>query len=152
MSDYIKFTILGEPVGKGRPKFSTVNGHAVAYTPKKTANYETLVKLAYQTAYPQCKPFDKGVQLRMQINAYFQIPKSANKKKTAQMECGEVRPTKKPDCDNVVKAVCDALNGIAYYDDSQITEMHIGKYYSCSPRCEVEIWRNGNADQYMGEG
>lgn len=44
----VKFEVLGTPVGKSRPKFSTVNGHAVAYTPKKTANYETLVKLSYQ--------------------------------------------------------------------------------------------------------
>ena len=40
--------IPGEPVGKGRPKFSTFNGHAVAYTPKKTVSYENLVKLSYQ--------------------------------------------------------------------------------------------------------
>ena len=134
----VKFEVLGVPVGKSRPKFSTVNGHAVAYTPTKTANYETLVKLAYQQ---QCggKVYDKDIQLRAEIMAYFPIPKSDSKVKREGKLSGKIRPTKKPDSDNIAKCVLDALNGIAYHDDSQICELLVRKYYSDQPRAEVTI-------------
>ena len=52
------FTVPGEPIGKGRPKFSPFNGHAVAYTPKKTVNYENLVKVMFTEQIGE-KPYDK---------------------------------------------------------------------------------------------
>jgi len=131
----MKIIIPGVPVGKGRPKFSTFNGHAVAYTPQKTVNYETLVKLAFQQSGETA--FDKETQLRAKINAYFPIPKSTSKKKREQMEHFLILPTKKPDTDNIAKAILDALNGIAYYDDAQICELHVYKFYSSNPRAEV---------------
>ena len=135
----ISFTVIGNPVGKGRPKFSTVNGHAVAYTPKKTANYETLVKLSYQQQCGDCKPFDKDLPLTATITAYFPIPKSVSKRKREIMQGGLVPHTKKPDADNLAKAVLDALNGIAYQDDSQIAALRVTKYYSEEPHVDVEI-------------
>lgn len=139
MIEYRGFTVYGEPVGKGRPKFSTINGHAAAYTPKKTVNYENLVRLTYQEAFGHKNPFEKDVQLKVRIRAYFQIPKSASKKKRQQMLDREIRPTKKPDTDNVAKSICDALNGIAYYDDSQVVTLEVNKYYSDEPRALIEI-------------
>ena len=135
----MKFTVPGIPVGKGRPKFSTVNGHAVAYTPAKTANYETLVKLAYQQQCGGCKPFDKDLPLTATIIAYFPIPKSVSKKKRGQMEAGKIRHTKKCDADNIAKACLDALNGIAFYDDSQVCELSISKFYGDTPKVEIII-------------
>ena len=135
----VKFEVLGTPVGKSRPKFSTVNGHAVAYTPAKTVNYENLVKLAYRQECGEIEPYEKDVPLAAYITAYFPIPKSASKKKREEMLCGRVMHTHKPDCDNIVKAILDALNGIAYYDDSQIVQIHVGKYYSDQPRVEITI-------------
>ncbi len=133
-----QFTIYGEPIGKGRPKFSTMGRVARAITPEKTVNYENLVKLSYQQ---QCneKPYDKDVQLIAQIYAYFPIPKSASKKKQKEMQSMVLCPTKKPDLDNIVKAVLDALNGIAFYDDSQIVRLQVEKYYSDIPRVDVYI-------------
>lgn len=134
----IQFTVLGEPVGKGRPKFSTFNGHAMAYTPQKTVNYETLVKLSYQQ---QCndKPYDKDIPLRAEITAYFPMPKSTSMKRKKMMLEGQIRHTKKCDADNLAKAVLDALNGIAYYDDSQVCELSVSKLYSDNPRVIVSI-------------
>lgn len=132
------FIVRGVPVGKGRPRFSTVNGHAVAYTPEKTVNYETLVKLSYQQQCAGVK-FPEGVPLRVRINAYFPIPKSTSKKKRAQMESGEIMHLKKPDCDNVAKACLDALNGIAFYDDSQVCDLTVKKFYSENPRVCITI-------------
>lgn len=135
----IEFTILGEPVGKGRPKFSTSNGFAMAYTPKKTVNFETLVKLSFQQQCSSVKPYDKDIMLGAQIVAFFPIPKSVSKKKRQEMLDGRIRPTKKPDNDNIAKAVLDALNGIAYYDDSQICDLSVYKYYSDEPKTVVRI-------------
>lgn len=50
-----------------------------------------------------------------------------------------IRPTKKPDLDNIMKCVTDALNEIAYQDDKQIVSASIEKYYSEEPRVEVAI-------------
>ena len=134
----VKFEVLGVPVGKSRPKFSTVNGHAVAYTPAKTANYETLVRLSYQQQIGAFM-FDKDKPLRAIIRAFFPIPKSASKKKREQMEAGKIRHTKKCDADNIAKACLDALNGIAFYDDSQVCELSISKFYGDTPKVEIII-------------
>lgn len=132
------FTIPGECVGKQRPKFSTINGHAVAYTPQKTVNYENLVKLMY-TEQVEEAPYDKSAQLCAVIQAYFPIPKSTSKKNRELMLGGYLRPTKKPDSDNIAKSVLDALNGIAFYDDSQIVSLEVKKLYSDTPRVQVYI-------------
>ena len=134
----MKITVYGEPTGKQRPKFSTYNGHAVAYTPQKTVNFENLVKLTY---HQQCgdKPFPKDISLRAEIHAYFTIPKSTSKIRREMMLKGQINPTKKPDTDNIAKCALDALNGIAYYDDAQIVSLLVTKSYSDTPRTEIFI-------------
>lgn len=131
MQNTIVLKIPGEPVAKGRPR---VTRHG-AYTPEKTINYETLVKQLYIT---NKLPKLDG-QLRMEINAYFKIPKSATKGKRLAMEHNITRPTKRPDGDNILKIIGDALNGLAYDDDSQVVDSIVRKWYSTEPRVEVEI-------------
>lgn len=75
----------------------------------------------------------------MNIHAYYPIPKSTSKKNREMMIDGFLLPTKKPDLDNVAKVVCDALNGIAYHDDTQICRLALYKHYGETPRVEVEI-------------
>ncbi len=135
----IQFTVYGTPVGKGRPKFSTFNGQATAYTPAKTVNYENLVRLSVQQQQRGLKPFDKDVPLQADIIAYFPIPKSTSKKKREAMLNGEIYHTKKPDADNIAKCILDALNDIAYYDDSQVVYIRCKKNYSDEPRAEITI-------------
>ena len=108
----VKFTILGEPAGKGRPRFRSVGPYVKTYTPEKTASYENLVKLEYRR---QCNDFkfEDGVPLDLRITAYYSIPKSTSKKKRVLMEQFKIRPMKKPDNDNIVKVVQDALNLVA---------------------------------------
>ena len=132
----VKFTLYGEPKGKGRPRFRRNTGHAI--TPKDTVNYETLVHMEY---LEQCKDFrfPDGTMLDMRIKAFYSIPKSASKKKKASMIAGEIRPTKKPDMDNVVKIIADSLNQIAYRDDTQIVDCQCRKFYAEIPRVEVTI-------------
>jgi Holliday junction resolvase RusA-like endonuclease len=133
----IKLTIPGEPCAKQRPR-TTKQGHT--YTPQKTVNYETLVRELYilQNFRQQLEG-----ELVMTVRAYFTIPKSASKKKAADMVGGRIRPTKRPDWDNVGKIISDALNGLAYHDDSQIVTATVEKWYSAEPRVEVEIQEIG---------
>lgn len=137
MDDIIEFNVPGQPVAKGRPRFSTITGRT--YTPEKTTNYENLVRLSYMQAYPNQTPYEKNVQLSMTINAYFQIPKATSKKKAEQMRTHIIRPTIKPDTDNIAKSVCDALNKVAFYDDSQIVVLKVRKYYGDNPSVNIII-------------
>ncbi|NFS59368.1 RusA family crossover junction endodeoxyribonuclease, partial [Clostridium sporogenes] len=50
---------------------------------------------------------------------------------------GIVRPTIKPDVDNIAKVILDSLNGLAYKDDKQIVTCGISKWYGEDPRVEV---------------
>lgn len=132
----VRFTILGEPKGKARPRFCRNTGHAI--TPKDTVNYETLVHMEY---VEQCKEarFPDDAMLDMRIKAFYSIPKSKSKKVKALMIDGTIRPTKKPDMDNVIKIIADALNQVAYRDDTQIVDCQCRKFYSENPRVEVSI-------------
>lgn len=132
----IEFTIPGEPKGKGRPRF-TKSGHT--YTPKGTAEYEADVKAAYYAACGGGRCFAQGIPLSMHIAAYCGIPKSASKRKRAEMLGRLILPTKKPDADNIVKIIADALNRAAYYDDAQIVRLSYSKVYDEVPHVDVVI-------------
>lgn len=134
----IEFTIPGEPVAKGRPKFKRQGNFVKTYTPDKTTNYETLVRFLY-CEEAKGEQFPADMQLKITIKAYLSIPKSASKKKQTAMASGAIRPIKRPDTDNIVKAVLDGLNTVAFHDDSQIVEIVAGKWYSNEPRAEVTI-------------
>ena len=131
----VKFIVPGEPVAKGRPRF-TKSGHA--YTPKKTASYENLVRLMYAEKYKGLS-FRDDAQLICVIKAYMSVPKSKPKKYKADALSDRIRPTKRPDTDNIIKIVQDALNGVAYHDDAQIVCSRCDKYFSDNPRLEVTI-------------
>ena len=134
-----KFTIYGECVGKGRPKFSRMGNFVRTYTPEATANYETFVRLSFIQENPNFKTIEKDIPLTCIITIYKGIPKSVSKKKRTMMLNEVIRPTSKPDIDNSVKSIFDALNGVAYHDDSQVVELSVNKYYSETPRVEVVI-------------
>lgn len=127
-------TIPGKPLGKQRPR---VLKNGITYTPKETVNYETFVKQLYFEQYNKDKPFEGPVKMR--IVAYMPIPQSTSKVKKKNMMRGIIRPTKKPDVDNIIKIVADALNGLAYQDDKQIVSCTVEKVYSDVPRVQVEI-------------
>jgi Holliday junction resolvase RusA-like endonuclease len=131
----IQLTIDGEPVAQGRPRFSTRNGFVRAYDPQKSRSYKERVRLV---AFDKIKQRLMG-PIKMTVDIYRGIPKSWSKVKQTQAEQGYLKPTLKPDVDNYVKAIKDALNGIAYVDDSQVVVLFISKYYSREPRVEIQI-------------
>ena len=133
-----EFTVMGNPKGKGRPRFTNRDGYTRTYTPSETVSYENLVALEFER---QCGKvfFEKDIPLRMVITAYLPIPSSVSKKKRAQMVNGELYPLKKADSSNILKAVEDALNGVAYHDDVQFVDSRVLRYYGEVPRVEVMI-------------
>jgi Holliday junction resolvase RusA-like endonuclease len=68
--------------------------------------------------------------LKATIEAYHTIPKSKSKKTKEEMRENLIRPTKKADADNIAKSVLDALNGVAYKDDSSVVELTVSKYWA----------------------
>jgi len=124
-------TVYGEPIGKGRPRF-TKNGHI--YTPARTKEYEKKIRTAFmeQTGEKLDGP------IYAHLTAYMRIPESAPKKRKQDMEEGKIRPEIKPDLDNIVKCL-DALNGLAFDDDKSIVAVVAEKWYSNTPRLEIVL-------------
>lgn len=129
------FTVYGKPQPKQRPRFNRYTG--AAYTPRETRLYETEVKYYFLKEYPHPKKLETS--LTVKIDAYFEPPKSTAKAVREKMFAGKIRPAKKPDADNIIKSICDALNGLAYIDDSQIVSVCCRKLYSDVARCEIQI-------------
>ena len=131
----ICFTVPGQPVGKGRPRFRRAGKCVQTYTPDDTVIYENWVRECWKNAGAARL---EG-EITAEITAYFPIPKSTTKKRRADMEAGTVGCITKPDTDNLAKCVLDALNGMAYGDDSQVTALTVRKLYSDTPRTEIKL-------------
>lgn len=131
----ITVTIPGEPVGKGRPRFTKAG---TPYTPLKTRDYENKVAFLYKMA-AKGRKFQRHIPVAVEIRAYYGIPQSDGKRQRERKLSGAIMPCKKPDIDNVVKAVLDAINGIAYEDDAQVVMISASKAYSERPRVEISV-------------
>ena len=139
MSDLkpVQFLVPGEPVGKGRPRIGRVGGHARMFTPQKTASYEGLIALAGTEAMAGRTLLEGAVMVEMRI--VLAIPQSMSNKRRAMAIAGELFPTKKPDMDNVIKAIYDGLNGVVWKDDVQVVDAFVRKRYGEVPGVHVRI-------------
>lgn len=133
----LAFTIPGDPRGKGRPRATTIGGHARMFTDSKTVSYENLVKLAAARALGDRQPFDEP--LAMTVTVRMTPAASHSEKKRRAMIAGEIAPTKLPDLDNVVKAVLDGCNKVAFRDDALIVRLTASKTYALTPGVDVEV-------------
>ena len=148
----INYEIEGPPVGKARPRVT----RTVTYTPKKTSQYENLVRYTAINSFDGC--FDNDEPVDVKIVAYFPVPKSWSKKRKALCLANKELPTKKPDADNIGKIIMDGMNpkmrrdkllhkmvevmrGV-YQDDKQVTTLLVKKRYAERPRVEVRIKRD----------
>lgn len=129
----LSFEVPGVPVGKARPRV-TRNG---TYVPKRTKQYMDTIREAYGWRYL----FDGPVF--MEVYAWFPMPKRMTKRDRKRIEELDYLYTHKPDGDNVLKAVKDALNGMAYADDAQVAYESILRKYARegeAPRIEVVLY------------
>ena len=127
----IECTIFVEPTAKGRPRVTTIGGHAHAYTPKRTRVAEADIKAAIRKEVMALGDFDPGVPLKVSATFYIEKPKSSPKKL--------VMPVKRPDLANYFALLCDALQKFVYHDDSEIVTANIRKRFGSPPRIELRI-------------
>lgn len=124
MADYpqvIVFSVPGVPIAQPRIKATSIGGYARVYTPKTADAYKASVALAFRSAYGG-NPIDGPVRIEIE----FVMPRSKAmiwKKREMPSEWH----TKKPDIDNLTKAVMDSLYGLAWIDDSQVCCVAIAK-------------------------
>ena len=120
----VSFKILGDPQAQERAKFRVItsgNRHIpVAYDPPKSKNAKK--NIAKQAKLFVRMYYDMHVPIRMSLTFIMPRPKSLPKKFTQHV--------RKPDVDNLVKLVKDALSKVLYHDDAQIVEIHAGKVYA----------------------
>ena len=138
--------LAGEPRGKGRPRFVRRTGNA--YTPASTASFEACLRHAAALTMAGRPPLEGA--LAVQVSAYFTVPQSWPAKKKAAALAGAIRPTKRPDADNICKML-DGLNGIVFRDDAQVVTATIEKFYSDRPRLTVEVAQSFAACSGKGE-
>jgi Holliday junction resolvase RusA-like endonuclease len=134
--DLISFIVYGEPTAQGRPRFARRGNFVTTYDPKKSKEYKDTV---YSVAMQHRPPQPLLGALSVSIMCYRSIPKSFSKKKAEMAESGELLPVTKPDVDNYAKGIKDALKGVIWQDDSQVTFLSVSKRYSISPRVEISI-------------
>lgn len=132
--DSVTLIIPIEPVAKGRPR---VNKKGWTFTPKKTQEFEKQVADYYKQTRAQY--FDENTPLFVTMVFDMPIPKSYSKKRRKWILDGYESYTKKPDLDNLAKGVLDALNGVAWADDSQIIGLNLRKQYSEEPQIWLSI-------------
>jgi Holliday junction resolvase RusA-like endonuclease len=131
------WVVLGDPVGKGRPRFAVRGNHAVAYTPERTRNWEAIAREVFACHWDG-PPYEGAAALS--VTAVFARPKRLMRAKDSD---DRLWHTSMPDTDNVVKAVADALEQAGVVrNDSQIVQVTACKLYSAKaegPRVEVTM-------------
>lgn len=132
----MRFTIPIEPVGQMRARATAIGGHARTYKHATQRTNETRL-MAFAAEHAPTAPMDGPLEVT--VDAYLPIPSSLSKLKREMAITGEIRPTKKPDADNLAKNLLDCFNGVFWTDDKNIVGLMIRKFYSDRPRWEVEI-------------
>ena len=137
------FTVYGTPVPQPRQRHRVIKkgrvAFAVNYTPAKDPvnAWKYAVRIVAQQAMGSGSPLEGPVRMV----AMFYLPRPQYLM-TAKASDGPIAHTKRCDVDNLLKSVCDALNGVAYRDDAQIWEVKIVKMYhekNRGPRAEITL-------------
>ncbi len=138
----IRFFVPGLPTGKGRPiakvrRLGNGKSTVMMQTPAKTVNYEGKIALAAEAAMAGRAPMIGPMIVC--IDLHFPVAPSWSKRRRAAALADVETPTKRPDSDNVLKAICDGINGIVWADDVQVVDVVMRKRYREIPGVRVEI-------------
>jgi len=137
MTMMITYVVYGEPQGKGSPRFARRGAFTHAYTPEKTKTYEDEIRYMARCAMGASEPLETPVTVAIYIRV--EIPKSFSKQKRKDALANIIKPTKKPDADNILKCFLDAMNGVVYVDDKQVVNIHLTKVYSEIGAVEIMV-------------
>lgn len=123
----IQFTVMGDPVAQGRPRFARRGKFVSTYDPPKSKSFKETVK--WQAI--ECGANKKLLEgpLKLTLVFRFQRPKGHSGKKGLRPSAPAYHITK-PDLNNLTKGVEDALEGICYARDQQICESYQRKEYA----------------------
>ena len=119
-------TVPMKVVGKARPRVVRNYGRVHVFTPDTTATAEQAIRIeALRTGV---RPAEGPVSVSLEVR--HAVPKSFNRVQRGKALAGDLLPTRKPDLDNVIKLALDALNGRAWNDDSQVTDITARRIYA----------------------
>lgn len=121
----IVIEIPGEPCSQGRPRFARRGNFVVAYDPTKSKNWKATAQvhmIAVMDSLAASKPFTGPLSVR--VTARFTCPKTDFRKRYPRFERWHA---KRPDAENIAKAVLDAATGVVYGDDSQVAYLTVLK-------------------------
>lgn len=135
-----QFTVYAIPRGQGRPR----SGNGSIYKSAEDRAWERTIQRAYLTAYHDAEPIAGAV--RVNIDAVLPVPASKPRRVQDDMMTGKLPAIKKPDVDNVAKAVMDALNRCAWLDDKQVIDLRVVKRYGHPARVVVMIREDEHED------
>ena len=131
----ICFEVPGQPRGKGRPRFARRGNFVKTYTDAATASYEDQIRFYALQAMGSSEPLKTALEAFIYVR--LPVPQSYSKKRTEACLSGLERPCKKPDLDNIIKAMMDGMNEVIYDDDVQIVNITATKLYAA--KAEVYI-------------
>lgn len=123
--------IPSEPIGKQRARGKNF------YTPPETRRFEDLIQNHAREAMDGCEPVEFAIKL--DIRFLLSVPASWPKWKRTAAYQGLVKPTSRPDLDNLTKAIMDGFNGVVWRDDAQVFKAQTEKVYSACPETVVTV-------------
>ena len=139
----LTINVPGEMRGKGRHRIGRgKGGKSVAYSDSKTESAEAWVRWCAIQAVGQ--PQLAG-PLVLAVDVTCAIPESWSKRSKVDAVAGVIRPTGKPDADNLLKLIADALNKVVWRDDSQLVEVRLSKRYGITPGAVLTIYEDRSA-------
>ena len=133
----ICFEVPGQPRGKGRPRFARRGNFVKTYTDAATASYEDQIRFYALQAMGSSEPLKTALEAFIYVR--LPVPQSYSKKRTEACLSGLERPCKKPDLDNIIKAMMDAMNEVIYDDDVQIVNITATKLYAAKAGVDILI-------------
>ena len=140
MKEIFKFEVPGQAVPQARPTSSRIGGVYRRYAPPQCRDYKLFVR---DCVLEQCDvDFSNGAYtgaVKVEVTEYRKIPKTWSKIKKAAALANKIRPGSRPDTDNILKTVKDALNGVLWKDDVQVVSDKVEKFYSQEPRLVVSV-------------
>lgn len=138
----IDFTVPGKPVAQSRPRFARRGNFVATYDAAPSKDYKSWVKWCAVQAMDGRARFPREMALSLDVVVTTVKPKSLPKH--------VIHNTKKPDIDNYVKGLMDAMEGVVYEADQQIVEIHARKVYGESDMVSVSV--TGQALEWAREG
>lgn len=135
----VRFTVYGNPVAKQRARVVRRGSFVSSYTPKETLEGEASIREVAQALLREGKARRLEGAIEADLAFYREPQRSCSHKDRERKLAGILRPVGAPDWDNLAKLACDALNGVLYGDDSQITDVVVRKRYCTTPRTEIVL-------------